>query len=338
MPYTYVRFTSKNHSDGQDSRFTVSLPQPIQNAVSVHVKSFSMPNTPYNVTENNKYFGWYENIGDATTNVTYIETSIPPKFYTISDLLSTMATAMTTASAVAKTASFATYSQSQTAGSLTFTMAQIPSTTTVNTFHVELTATADDTTATEKAFTPVTHKYSLWTLLGFQQEFLIDKHHRGRITPQLQIMTLYEDPVLADTDVRMNTLPGAAAGQLKTIVAPFAPRDSSESFHITSSLANSVYEVEGDEVAHHTNYLLVVPNSSNRYSWIQYIPTEPVFHTLRGENITQFTIGLADENGLPYKHDEHQHFSVVLAFEWQDLHQTLNSNQLKTLEYARSHC
>lgn len=338
MPYTYVRFTSKNHDDDQMSRFTVNLPQPIQNAVSVHVKSFSMPNTPYNVTDANKTFGWYEAIGDATTDVAYLETFIPPKFYTIADLLSTMATAMTTASQLAKTASFATVSTQQTSGSLTYTMAQIPNTTTVNTFHVELTATADDTTTSAKSFVPVTHKFSLWCILGFQQEFRIDTHHRGRITPQLQALTLYTDPVLNTNDVRMNALPSATAAATLTIVAPFAPRDSHESFHITSSLARAVYEAEGDEVAHHTDYLLVVPNTSNRYSWVQYIPTEPVFHTLDGQNIRQFTIGLADENGIPFKHDEHQHFSVVLAFEWQEMHRTLNANQLQALEYARSHC
>lgn len=345
MPYEYIKFSSRNAPvNGEESRFTINLPRTIENAVSAHVKSFSMPNTAYNITRKNNTIEWYETIGDNTNPPALLQATLPTKFYTIEDLIDTIASATTEASQNAKTVSFATptvtyegISDRQTTGSITFTTSQIPSTTTVDTYHITLTGTADDNTTANKKFCPVAHKASVWCMLGFPEVFQISPHVHGRVNPLLDTTHLV-NPITSRADARFTNLGGTTAGSNATKTARFAPRDSHESYHITSSLATSVYEGEADGVVKHTNYLLTVPNQSNRYSWIQYVPTEPVFHDLKGVSLNQFTIGLADENGFTMSNDEHQAFSVVLAIEYKDLHQTFESNQLRTLEWRRSHC
>ncbi len=330
--YEYIRFSSRNApADGQ-SLYTINLPKTIQNATSCHVKSFSMPNTAFNVTTKNNSFEWYETIGNNTNPPPILQATIPAKFYTIEDLITTIATEMTTVSQSTK-------ASGDTLASLTFTMSQIPSTTTVDTFHIELTGTIDagGTNTAQKKFCPKVYKGSIWTMLGFAETFRVEPTHHGRVNPVLE-PNLILNPITTRGDGRFKSITATTTGSNATKTAAFSPRDSHECYHITSSLADAVYEVEADGVSRHTNYLLTVPNSSNRYSWIHYLPTEPVFHNLHGVNLNQFTIGLADEDGLLMNNEEHQEFSVVLAIEYEPQHKPLNSGQQQTLMWRKSHC
>lgn len=315
MPYEYVRFTSHNSPlTSTDSRYTINLPKPIQNAVSAHVKSFSMPNTAFNVNEGNNLLEWYE-YDDSTGTISINSASLPDtKFYSIGELLADISTAVS-----AETSLFE------------ILLTQIASSVSIDTYHTNLNLT-NDVDDNDK-FCPIVVKGSIWEMIGFRPNFLVNPVHHGRVTPSLVIAHI-TNPIVDSADTRW------LAGSLSGVnhVSQFPPRDSHESYHITSSLATAVYEAEADGVARHTNYLLTIPNSSNRYSWIQYIPTEPVFHELSGQTLSSFTIGLADENGFPMKCTEHQVFSVVIAIEYRDLHQTLEANQLRTLEWRRSHC
>lgn len=316
MPYEYVRFTSKNSLTSGKSQYTINLPKTIENAVSVHVKSFSIPNTAYNVTSENNTFDWYEYDATADT-VTRVSATLPDiKFYSIGELVQDMASVMTSASSSSGTG-------------MTFAITQIASTVAVDTYHIQVNVISSD--ANDK-WCPLVHKQSLWEMLGFRVIFTTAVNHHGRVNPALGHIT---NPITSGADTR---LLATAADPGVDHVSQFPPRDSHESYHITSSLADSVYEVEADGVAKHTNYLLTVPNTSTRYSWLSYVPTEPIFHSLKGQNINQFTIGLADEHGLLMNENEHQSFSVVLAFEYRDLHQTLDGNQRRTLQWRQSHC
>ena len=343
MPYEYVRFTSKNSPVDGRSLYTVNLPTSIQNAVSVHVKSFSMPNTAYNITAQNESIEWFETIGDNTNTPVLLQATLPRKFYTVSDLIATVADAMTETSGNAATAYFsiptavyAGVSNRRTVGGITFTSTQISGTTAVDTFHVTLTGTANATTTAVKKFAPLAHKFSIWTILGFDETFQIDALHHGRVNPF--VSNIVVNPILSRVDGRFISLGGPNQGTTITKTAAFAPRDSHESYQIVSSLASSVQEIEADGVSKRTNYLLSVPNTSSRYSWLHYVPTEPVFHQLKGVSLNQFTIGLADEHGFVMENNEHQAFSVVLAIEYREIHQTLEANQLTTLEWRRAHC
>lgn len=317
MPYTYVRFTNRNDDSTGKSQYTVDLPSPIENAVSVHVKSFSMPNTAYNVTSENNTFHWYEYDATGGGNPVLLSATLPDiKFYSIGELVTDMAAAMTSASLAAGT-------------NFTYTITQIASSVTVDTYHINVNVVSTDN---NDKWCPLVHKQSLWDMLGFRVIFTTAADHRGRVTPSLNHIT---NEITSGADTRLlATSTGAGTDH----VSEFPPRDSHESYHITCSLANSVYEIEAGAQPRHTNYLLTIPNNSNRYSWLQYVPTEPVFHNLKGATINQFTIGLADEHGLLMNNNEHQSFSVVLAFEYRDLHATLEANQLRTLEWRRSHC
>jgi hypothetical protein len=313
MPYTYVRFSSKNlDTTTGKSIYTVDIPSGIQNARSVHVKSFSMPNTAYNVTSDNLLFKWYEYDDSTSTIVEKEATFTQAKYYTVGELLSDMTALM-----------------NATVGTLfTFTISQIPSTTVTNTFLINVNVVSTDI---NDLWCPVVSTGSVWEQLGFLQNFQFDPVvlHRGRSTiPVVNPISDGSDSRWLATDVS----PGVDH------VAQFPPRDSHESFHITSSLANNVYEAEGDGHTRHTNYLLTIPNTANRYEWLQYVPTEPVFHDLRGDNVNQFTIGIADEHGDLLDRNEHQTFSVVLAFEYDDQHVTLTENQRRSLHWRSRHC
>ena len=328
--YDYIRFTSKNAPSGGKSLFTINLPQTIVNATSCHVKSFSMPNTAYNIQQGANSFEWYETVGNSNGDVVLLQSSLTPKFYTIADLINTMDGLMTTASVAAKTAG-------STLASLTYTMSQIDSANTVSTYHIELSATinAGGTNGTQKKFVPKVYKGSVWAMLGFPETFQAIPNFFGRVSTDLSVIL---NPITTASDTRFTTITLLVSGSSATKTAEFAPRDSHESYHIISSLASAVYEAEADGVVKHTNYLLTVPNTSNRYSWIQYTPTEPIFHDLLGVNLNQFTIGLADEDGYLMNNDEHQEFSVVIAIEYQPQHGVLNTGQLQTLAWRQSHC
>lgn len=312
MPYEYIRFTSKNGGDGA-ATYTVNLPKTIENCVSAHVKSFSMPNTAYNITEGNNLIEWYEydNSGNQFRLVT---ANLPDiKFYSIGELLAEMGTQMTNASS---TSGF----------NFTYAISQIASTVVINTYHTNVNVIAD---AGDK-WCPFVSKHSIWEMIGFREIFTTIPLHIGRVTS-----TAIINPITDAADSRWLSTGLSPSGV--DHVSQFPPRDSHESYHITSSLATSVFQAEADGTAKHTNYLLTVPNTSNRYSWLQYVPTEPVFHDLGGRSVSQFTIGLADENGFLMNNREHQPFSVVIAIEYRDLHATLEDHQLRTLEWRRSH-
>jgi len=307
-----------------------------------------MPNTAYNITDYNNTIEWFETIGNNTNPPALIQATLPPKFYTVPDLLSTIAAAMTEASINASTVNYNSPSSAlyqgiadrqtlASSGGLTYTVSQIPSTTTVDTFHVTITGSLNAASTAQKKFCPVSHKFSVWTMLGLTETFQVNPFHHGRVNPLL-VSSHLVNPITLRSDGRFTTIINTTTGSTATLTASFAPRDSHESYHLTSSLATAVYEAEADGVIRHTNYLLTIPNTSNRYSWLQYVPTEPVFHELNGQNVSQFTIGIADEHGFPMNTEEHQAFSVVLAFEYKDIHQTLESNQLRTLDWRRSHC
>jgi len=313
MPYTYVRFSSKNlDTTTGKSVYNVNLPTTITNARSVHVKSFSMPNTAYNVTSDNLKFYWRQY--DATSNtINNMEASFTQaKYYTIGELISDMTTLMNTSNPF-----------------FTFTMTQVPSTTTTDTYHINVNVVSSDN---NDKWCPVVTIGSIWEQLGFLQNFQLEPttHHRGRAS-----LTEIINPITSSTDERwLNTDVSLGVDH----VAQFPPKDSHESYHITSSLANNVYEADGDGVTRHTNYLLTIPNTANRYQWLQYVPTEPVFHDLRGDNVNQFTLGIADEHGDLLDRNEHQTFSVVLAFEYDDPHMTLTENQRRSLHWRSRHC
>lgn len=316
MPYEYIRFTSKNRGGTGRSQYNVNLPRPIENCVSVHVKSFSMPNTAYNITSENNTFDWYEYDDSTGTVIPLSATLTDIKFYTIAELIQDMTTLMNNKS-------------SSSGAGLTYAITQIASTTIVDTYHIQVNVQSAD--ANDK-WCPLVHKQSIWEMLGFRVIFTTKSDHHGRVSPNLNEIT---NKITTAGDTRWLAVANSPGVDH---VSQFPPRDSHESYHITSSLASAVVEAEGDGVPRHTNYLLTVPNNSTRYSWLQYIPTEPVFHDLKGTTISNFTIGLADEHGLLMKDDEHQTFSVVLAIEYKDIHQTLEANQLRTLEWRRSHC
>jgi len=309
MPYTYVRFSSKNlDTTTGKSVYNVNLPTTITNARSVHVKSFSMPNTAYNVTSDNLIFKWYEYSNAYNTTTEKQASFTEAKYYTIGELISDMTTLMNAASSI-----------------LTFNLTQIASTTTTNTYLINVNVVSTDPA---DMWCPVVSTGSVWEQLGFLQNFQFDPVvvHRGR-------MTIPVINPIPDTDIDDSRWldPGDH-------VAQFPPRDSHESFHLTSSLANNVYEEEGDGHTRHTNYLLTIPNTANRYQWLQYVPAEPVFHDLRGGNVNQFTLGIADEHGDLLDRNEHQTFSVVLAFEYDDPHMTLTENQRRSLHWRSRHC
>lgn len=320
MPYEYIRFTSKNSPNDGQSSYTINLPKTIENCVSAHVKSFSMPNTAYNITEGNNLIEWYEYDSSAPvvvgSNPLPLSATLPQiKFYSIAELLTDIGTAMTTASA-------------SSGFGMTFTLTQIASTTAVDTYHTQVNVVSLDANDT---WCPLVHTQSIWEMIGFRVIFN-NEPTRGRITHPI-----ITNKITEGTDSRLLSTDLTGAGGVDH-VSQFPPRDSHEAYHITSSLATSVYEAQADGTSKHTNYLLTIPNTSNRYSWLQYVPTEPVFHDLGGRSITSFTLGLADEHGFMMKNTEHQIFSVVLAIEYRDLHQTLEDNQLRTIEWRRSHC
>ncbi len=314
MPYEYIRFTSKGGQDGS-SNYTINLPKTIENCVSAHVKSFSMPNTAYNITEGNNLIEWYE-YDDSSSEVRLVEANLPDiKFYSIAELLQDIGVVMTAASG-------------SSGFGMVFTLTQIASTNIVDTYHTQVNVVSNDA---NDLWCPFVHEQSIWEMIGFRIIFNSFRPF-GRITSAITLNQIQDanDSRFLNTNLFINN--GVDH------VSQFPPRDSHEAYHILSSLASSVYEAKGDEYTKRTNYLLTIPNTSNRYSWLQYVPTEPVFHDLGGKSVTSFTIGLADEHGFLMKNTEHQIFSVVIAIEYRDIHQTLEDNQLRTLEWRRSHC
>lgn len=332
MPYHYIRFTSSNPSTTDSiSQYDVNLPFPIENCISAHVKSFSMPNTAYNVIEGNNIINWYETTGDGSINgnPALLEASIKPGYYNIEHLCQVIQAAMNEKSEAAV--------GSQTTRKMVFQVTQIPSSTAQNKYHIQIIATDPIGGAAVKKFAIVSYDATIWSMLGFKEVFQ-GTAIRGRFSSLVSAGNV-SNPITSRSDTRLTALGTGVPNSSATIVAAFPPRDSHESYHITSSLASAVNECQADNgVARHTNYLLTVPNTSQRYSWLQYIPTEPVFHDLKGINLNHFTIGLADENGVPMNNSEHQKFSVVIAIEYRDLHQTLNDNQLRTLEWRQNRC
>lgn len=322
MPYSYVKFNSNDANDFDGlSNFTVNLPRPIENCKSVHVKHFSMPNTSYNIREAYNYLWWYETRGDGAlaNNPVLLSAIIPPDFYSVPHLCSTISTLMTSASA-------SKFAEGQTVRALTYEVTQIPSSTVENTYHVQIIITDPTGGEQKKKFMPVTYHKSIWAQLGFKETFSNDVF----VDPSIGVRSI--------ADHRFTTI-DKLVNSTKTVIAEFPPRESHELYHVTSSLASSIVEANGKgKVAKPTNFLLTVPNTAQRYSWLQYTPAEPVFHRLDGVSVSSFTLGLADEHGVIMKNSEHQTFSVVLAIEYEDLHNTLTDHHLRTLEWRKSHC
>ena len=312
MPHKYLHISSKDRRDHEhQGDFQVFLNPPIDNCVRVGVSRFTIGNTFFNITENNKNVDWLENqtnqadYNPATTKRIRITLDIGN--YSIATLLSAIQTKV-------NAQTLDVDSNNRAFGAETLPQWTLSTT---DTFHVKIVATSP-TAANNKRWVPYVesdegYKNSVWKVMGLQ---------KSQVKTNEALSILDADPYRETNETAYPNVNGIAP-VARTITGHHPYHETYPNIVIASDrLATSVQKTTSTNNTISTkpcNFLATIPVNVNRYSWIHYEKLDNIeYHNQHSSTIKSFDIKILTDEGFSFGQDELNDFTMTLIFEIKD--------------------
>ncbi len=314
--YKYVIIDSaKDTNTNIDASFTVNIAHGIQNVSRVAIKSFTMPNSTFNVYGSNTKFEWFEaRKNTQTTPNTYhikkFHVMIEPGYYTSTNLVNSINTALT-----AYDNRFASEAK------------------------LNITLQYDEDTYLFSVFinNNVTKYFgifdtgvdSLWNAMGFTSNLFVNSiNHNGDDI----ILKTYDDfPIISEIDFNnfkdienQYFISGSStvlSNRTITATHPGMIENNNGLYICSNKLGNDSFECS--KINNSSSHLQAIPTDTiqwinidvPKFSHISYHTDQPMWISLNHKTITNFDIQIRDHQGSLFPKDAIQNFVLVLMFQ-----------------------
>ena len=297
--YKYLHINSKHINQGNSTvNIDLYLTTPITNVKRIALKSFSTPNTGFNIHPNHK-IQWLE----VGSSMELFEAELTAGYYNNTDLVAHITAQM---NALSRTIGSATFT-----GGFDLTFQDDP--TLPNPYYVNMNFTPNY--AGSFVFIPNSiqnpSQPNVWEMLGFEQKQIA-------ITDGI-VGTKVNGDLLTGITTDMTGKTGAAAGTLDYTANTVSTAANTMGLFITTDLTdNAAYETHlhmGKNSMSQTNILEWVMNDAPVYSYLHYKPENPCWHTLHQPSITHFNMKMLDLNGIPIHPSCLRNWQMVIQVE-----------------------
>ncbi len=301
--YKYLHINSKHINQGNSTvNIDLYLTTPITNVKRIALKSFSTPNTGFNIHPNHK-IQWLES-DTVSGDMALFEAELTAGYYNNTDLVAHITSKMNLVNRSLPSISYS-------AGGFNLTFQDDPAL--PNPYYVNMNYTPKGVTNSTLFYPSYIQNPSqpnVWEMLGFDQtQMVLTNGFIGAKTSSDILKPFTNDMVgKAGTGTTLDYTANTVSTAANTM-----------GLFITTDLTdNAAYETHlhmGKNSMSQTNILEWVMNDAPVYSYLHYKPENPCWHTLHQPSITHFNMKMLDLNGIPIHPSCLRNWQMVIQVE-----------------------